>query len=81
LKRQISAIFLRFVHTPPGIDAFNESLGEPQFFYQSGVTTMSTRDVYKLKAAGDYSWNHMDTEMEKVRDAFTHSFHYFKSQA
>jgi hypothetical protein len=42
---------------------------------------MSTRDVYKLKAAGDYSWNHMDTEMEKVRDAFTHSFHYFKSQA
>jgi ribosome recycling factor len=34
----------------------------------------------ELKVAGEDSWDRMVTEMEKVRDAFTHSFHYFKSQ-
>lgn len=34
----------------------------------------------EMKAAGDESWEAMVTEMEKVRDAFKHSFHYFKSQ-
>jgi hypothetical protein len=34
----------------------------------------------ELKAASDDTWENMVTEMEKVRDAFTHSFHYFKSQ-
>jgi hypothetical protein len=34
----------------------------------------------ELKAAGDDSWDTMVAEMEKVRDAFTHSFNYFKSQ-
>lgn len=34
----------------------------------------------ELKAAGEDSWDRMVAEMEKVRDAFTHSFHYFKSQ-
>ena len=34
----------------------------------------------ELKAAGEESWDGMVTEMEKVRDAFTHSFRYFKSQ-
>lgn len=33
-----------------------------------------------MKAAGEDSWDAMVTEMEKVRDAFKHSFHYFKSQ-
>ncbi|MBK8121860.1 MAG: hypothetical protein IPK39_24030 [Sulfuritalea sp.] len=34
----------------------------------------------EIKAAGEDSWETMVTEMEKVRDAFTHSFNYFKSQ-
>lgn len=34
----------------------------------------------EMKAAGEESWETMVTEMEKVRDAFKHSFHYFKSQ-
>ena len=33
-----------------------------------------------LKAAGEDKWETMVTEMEKVRDAFKHSFNYFKSQ-
>ncbi|MBK7765588.1 MAG: hypothetical protein IPI44_05465 [Sulfuritalea sp.] len=34
----------------------------------------------EIKAAGEDSWETMVAEMEKVRDAFTHSFNYFKSQ-
>lgn len=33
-----------------------------------------------VKAAGENSWEAMVAEMEKMRDAFSHSFHYFKSQ-
>jgi len=34
----------------------------------------------ELKAAGEDNWKTMTTEMEKVREAFVHSFNYFKSQ-
>lgn len=34
----------------------------------------------EIKAAGESTWEAMVAEMEKIRDAFTHSFHYFKSQ-
>lgn len=34
----------------------------------------------ELKAAGDDRWDAMVAETEKIRDAFTHSFNYFKSQ-
>ena len=34
----------------------------------------------ELMAAGEGNWDSMVTEMEKIRDAFTHSFSYFKSQ-
>lgn len=33
-----------------------------------------------LKSTSEATWESMVTEMERVRDAFTHSFHYFKSQ-
>lgn len=34
----------------------------------------------EIKSAGEDTWESMVTEMEKVRDAFKHSFNYFKSQ-
>ena len=34
----------------------------------------------EIKAAGEDTWHKMVTEMEKMRDAFRHSFNYFKSQ-
>ena len=34
----------------------------------------------ELKAAGEDSWEKIVVEMETVRDAFIHSFNYFKSQ-
>jgi ribosome recycling factor len=35
----------------------------------------------EIKLAGEDTWDSMVAEMDKLRDAFTHSFHYFKSQA
>lgn len=34
----------------------------------------------ELKAAGEDTWDKMVAEMDKVIDAFKHSFNYFKSQ-
>jgi len=34
----------------------------------------------ELKAASESAWDSMVAEMDKVRDALVHSFHYFKSQ-
>lgn len=34
----------------------------------------------EIKSTNDANWDATVAEMEKVRDAFTHSFHYFKSQ-
>ncbi len=34
----------------------------------------------EIVAAGEDGWHKMVSQMEKLRDAFTHSFHYFKSQ-
>lgn len=34
----------------------------------------------EIKVAGEDTWDAMVAEMEKVRDAFKHSFNYFKSQ-
>lgn len=34
----------------------------------------------EIQAATEDSWQKLVAEMEKLRDAFTHSFHYFKSQ-
>jgi hypothetical protein len=34
----------------------------------------------ELKASSEAGWEAMVTEMEKMQDAFAHSFHYFKSQ-
>ena len=34
----------------------------------------------EMRAAGEDSWDKMVAEMDKIRDAFVHSFRYFKSQ-
>lgn len=41
---------------------------------------LAVAKLNEMKAASEDTWETMVTEMEKVRDAFTHSFHYFKSQ-
>jgi len=34
----------------------------------------------EMKVAGEESWDKMVAEMDRIRDAFVHSFKYFKSQ-
>ncbi len=41
---------------------------------------LAAAKLEELKAAGEATWETMVAEMEKVSDAFTHSFHYFRSQ-
>jgi len=41
---------------------------------------LASAKLDELKAAGEDNWNAMTAEMEKVREAFVHSFNYFKSQ-
>jgi hypothetical protein len=45
--------------------------------HQSKIAASKLDD---MKTATEETWETMVSEMEKVRDAFTHSFHYFKSQ-
>lgn len=41
---------------------------------------LAAAKLEELRAASEATWETMVAEMEKVSDAFTHSFHYFKSQ-
>ncbi len=41
---------------------------------------LAVAKLKEFKAAGDDTWEKMVDEMEKVRDAFTSSFHYFQSK-
>lgn len=41
---------------------------------------LATEKLESLVTASEDSWGNMMGEMEKIRDAFAHSFHYFKSQ-
>lgn len=45
--------------------------------HQSDLAKAKMED---LKLAGEDKWDAMVAEMDKVRDAFVHSFSYFKSQ-
>ena len=41
---------------------------------------LAVAKLEELQTAGESTWDAMVAEMEKIRDAFTHSFSYFKSQ-
>jgi hypothetical protein len=41
---------------------------------------LAVAKLEEIKAAGESSWEALVAEMEKIRDAFLHSFHYFRSQ-
>lgn len=44
----------------------------------SSQTAMAKLD--EIRSASEESWQQLVADMERLRDAFTHSFHYFKSQ-
>ncbi|MEO8312189.1 MAG: hypothetical protein ABI520_13525 [Caldimonas sp.] len=41
---------------------------------------LAVAKLNEITAAGEDSWEKMVVEMEKVKDAFTSSFHYFQSK-
>jgi len=41
---------------------------------------LASAKLDELKAAAESTWDNMVADMEKLRDAFKHSFSYFKSQ-
>ncbi|MBK9574673.1 MAG: hypothetical protein IPO43_19120 [Rhodoferax sp.] len=56
-------------------DKYKEEMGKLRHQSELAVAKLD-----EMTAAGEETWEAMVTEMEKVRDAWTHSFHYFKSQ-
>jgi hypothetical protein len=46
----------------------------------SKQSKLAVAKLEEIQAAGEDKWESMVAEMEKVRDAFKHSFNYFKSQ-
>ena len=51
-----------------------------KLFKQTEPLLAAKAKLAELKAASEATWENMVTEMEKIRDAFSHSFSYFKSQ-
>ncbi len=43
-------------------------------------SNLAVAKLGEMRTASEESWDAMVAEMDKVRDAFVHSFHYFKSQ-
>lgn len=56
-------------------DKYKEEMGKLRHQSELAVAKLD-----EMTAAGEETWEVMVTEMEKIRDAWTHSFHYFKSQ-
>jgi predicted nucleic acid-binding Zn-ribbon protein len=43
-------------------------------------STLARTKLEEISVAGEEGWDKLMAEMEKLRDAFVHSFRYFKSQ-
>jgi predicted nucleic acid-binding Zn-ribbon protein len=56
-------------------DKYNEEMGKLR-----DQSKLAVAKLEELKASGEDKWEAMVAEMEKIRDAFTHSYNYFKSQ-
>ena len=56
-------------------DAYRDEIDKLRELSASAIAKLD-----ELKAIAEDSWEIMVAEMEEVRDAFTHSFRYFKSQ-
>jgi len=62
------------------LDELNLKMNELEMTKLRHQSKLAVAKLDELKAAGEDGWDAMVAEMEKMRDAFTHSFHYFKSQ-
>ena len=64
----------------------NEAKADARDMYKAELAKLQKQSdlavakLDEMQTASEEGWDSMVTEMEKVRDAFVHSFHYFKSQ-
>lgn len=64
----------------------HEAKAEVRASYRSELAKLrhqseqAATQLAQIKTSGEASWDKMVQEMDKVRDAFTHSLNYFKSQ-
>ncbi len=56
-------------------EKYNEELAKLR-----AQSKLAVAKLEELTEASEDNWDTMTASMEKVRDAFTHSFHYFRSQ-
>ena len=56
-------------------DKYKEEMGKLR-----DQSKLAVAKLEELKVSGEDKWEAMVAEMEKIRDAFTHSYNYFKSQ-
>lgn len=56
-------------------DKYKEEMANLRYQSDQAVAKLN-----ELKAATEDTWGNMVAEMDKIRDAFVHSFRYFKSQ-
>lgn len=83
IKLQLDALNLKMGEVELKAKEAREDAREKYKMEMAKLREQSTLAVAKLdemKAAGEDTWEAMVVQMEKVRDAFTHSFKYFKSQ-
>lgn len=83
MKTQLDELNVRMDHLG---DKAAEAQANVRASYQKDMLALRTQSaeakakMEELKSAGEDRWDAMVAEMEKVRDAFVHSFSYFKSQ-
>ena len=83
MKLQLDALNLQMGQLE---DRAKEARDEVRDTYRAEMTKLQDQSklalvkLEELQASGESNWDAMVAEMEKVRDAFTHSFRYFKSQ-
>ena len=64
----------------------HETKSNARFMYMAGMGKLHEQQRLvidrfdEVKDAGENSWCDLVVGMDKVRDAFMHSYHYFKSQ-
>ncbi len=83
MKKQLNALNESMAALEANAQQANEAVQDK---YKAGIDELRKQKVLafnkldELKTAGDDSWDQMVASMEKVRDAFSHSYNYFKSQ-
>lgn len=84
MKRQLNALNTNMAVLD---SKASEAKADAQVKYEAEIehlrhqSKLAVARLEEISSAGEDGWDQMAAEMEKLRDAFIHSFHYLKSQA